>query len=50
MPDWYPLLRAARYLRVAPWDLLRQPIVWRDWALMSEAAEAEAGVKDVTER
>lgn len=42
MPDWYPLLRAARYLGVAPWDLLEQPAFWLRVALDAEAAENEA--------
>lgn len=42
MPDWYPLLRAAKYLGVAPWDLANQPILWQQVALVAEAAEAEA--------
>jgi len=28
---------------VAPWELLERPSAWRDWALMAEGAEAEAG-------
>lgn len=39
-PQWYLLLRAARYLRVAPWDLARQPVAWMRWALAAESAEA----------
>jgi hypothetical protein len=27
---------------VAPWDLARKPIYWRDWALALRAAEASA--------
>lgn len=42
MPWWYPLIRAARYLRVAPWDLAKQPVVWRTWALQAEASELGA--------
>lgn len=42
MPDWYVLIRAARYLGTTPWELIRQPAVWRDWALMAEGAEAGA--------
>lgn len=42
MPDWYPLLRAARYLRVAPWELLERPLAWQTWAILAESAEAEA--------
>ena len=40
-PEWYPLLRAARYLRVPPWELAVQPLAWQEWALTAEAAEAE---------
>lgn len=40
-PDWYPLLTAARYLRVAPWDLARQPIWWMRIALAAQSAEAK---------
>jgi len=42
MPDWYPLLRAARYLGVPPWELENQWIGWLDRALMAEAAEQVA--------
>ncbi|MDE2100092.1 MAG: hypothetical protein KGL39_22750 [Patescibacteria group bacterium] len=42
MPDYYPVIRAARYLGVPPWDLLKQPRAWVDWALTCEAAESEA--------
>jgi hypothetical protein len=42
LPDWYTLLRAARYLQVAPWELLAQPQVWQEWALTAESAENEA--------
>lgn len=41
-PEWYPLLRAARYLGVAPWELLERPRVWVDWAGTAEAAELDA--------
>jgi len=41
-PEWYPLLRAARYLGVAPWDLLDQARVWLEWALTAESVEADA--------
>lgn len=41
-PDWYRLVRAARYLGVAPWELAGQPSVWMEWALCAEAAEAAA--------
>lgn len=42
LPEWYVLLRAARYLQVAPWDLAARPTTWMDWALMAESAENEA--------
>ncbi len=42
MPEWYPLLRAARYLGVAPWELMRQPATWMDWANMAQDAEIVA--------
>jgi len=42
LPEWYVLLRAARYLGVAPWDLLEQPLAWREWALAAEGAENAA--------
>lgn len=41
LPDWYPLLRAAKYLRVAPWELLDQAAVWQHWALLAERVESE---------
>lgn len=41
-PDWYTLIRAARYLGVAPWELLDQPIIWREWAEAATFAESEA--------
>ena len=40
VPDWYLLLRAARYLRVPPWELARRPIGWREMALVAERADA----------
>lgn len=39
-PDWYPLLSAARYLRVAPWDLAQRPVWWMRVAIAAQAAEA----------
>lgn len=41
-PEWYPLLRAARYLNVAPWELIERPQTWTDWALAAESAEDAA--------
>lgn len=42
LPEWYALVRAARYLGVAPWELLEQPVAWMEWALTAESAENEA--------
>ncbi len=36
------MIRAAKYLGVAPWDLVEQPAVWMDWALIAEKAEFAA--------
>lgn len=41
MTDWYLIIRAARYLRVAPWELLEAPIYWYHKALESESVDAE---------
>lgn len=49
LPSWYLLLRAARYLGVAPWELADQPVVWARWAWAAESAEATAH-KNQTER
>lgn len=35
-------MRAARYLGVAPWELLERPLAWTEHALAAEAAELEA--------
>ncbi len=42
VPEWYMLVRAAKYLGVAPWEMLDRPTYWMEWALMGEAAENEA--------
>lgn len=42
IPEAYPLIRAARYLGVAPWDLLERPLIWTVWARLFEDAENEA--------
>lgn len=38
-PEWYLLIRAARYLGVPPWELATRSTIWRDWALVAESAE-----------
>ena len=42
LPDWYTLLRAARYCGATPWELAEQPIIWTRWALAAESAEVLA--------
>jgi hypothetical protein len=41
-PDWYATVQAAKYLEVAPWELLKQSIWWQDKALIAMTAEHEA--------
>jgi len=41
-PDWYPVVQAAKYLGVAPWELMQQSIYWRDKALIAMTAEYQA--------
>lgn len=42
VPDWYELIRAARYLGVPPWELAERPVWWRNRALEAEHAELSA--------
>lgn len=41
-PDYYFVIRAAKYLGVAPWELLEQHPLWQDWAFVCQSAENEA--------
>jgi hypothetical protein len=41
-PDWWVTIQAARYLGVAPWDLMNQSIYWTDKARTAITAEAGA--------
>lgn len=41
-PDWYGHIQAAKYLGVAPWDLLKASFWWRDKAIIAMSAEEEA--------
>jgi hypothetical protein len=50
VPDWYYLLRAARYLGVAPWELIQQEMAWFNLALQCEAAENHAESKRMEKR
>jgi len=38
------LIRAARYLKVAPWELAKQPSCWLQWAIAAEAADTGGDV------
>lgn len=42
VPSWYSLIRAAKYLHVAPWDLAQRPYFWTQLALEAAAAEQAA--------
>ena len=42
IPDWYVIIKAAKYLGVPPWDLMKQSIFWREKALIAMAAENDA--------
>lgn len=39
VPDWFILLKAARYLGVPPWDLAQKPYWWINIAIAAESAE-----------
>ncbi len=41
-PEWYTVMRAAKYLGVAPWELLEQNVGWTNAALVAMDAEAKA--------
>lgn len=45
-PDWYAIMQAARYLGVAPWDLIEQPTFWLDKALVAMEVEGDAQKND----
>jgi hypothetical protein len=42
VPDWYVIIKAAKYLGVPPWELMKQSIFWREKALIAMAAENDA--------
>lgn len=41
-PDWYSLIKAAKYLGVPPWELSAQPVAWQRFAESAMNAEAHA--------
>ena len=48
VPLWYRTIRAARYLKVAPWELAAQSAFWLHAAEEAHAAEVKA--EDVRSR
>jgi len=42
LPDWYLLIRAARYLQTTPWELAKQSEFWVGAAMAAQNAEIEA--------
>jgi hypothetical protein len=42
VPHWYRIINAARYLKVAPWELAQQSAFWLHAAESAQAAEAAA--------
>ena len=42
MPEDYPLFKAAQWMSVAPWELLKQSFYWKERALLFMSAENEA--------
>jgi hypothetical protein len=41
-PEDYNLVKAAQYLGVAPWELMKQSIWWRERAIKFMNAETQA--------
>jgi len=39
MTEEYALIRAAKYLGVAPWELLERPLFWQQKALLYERVD-----------
>ena len=39
LPEWYGVMQAAKYLGVAPWELVERSIYWKDKALIAMSAE-----------
>lgn len=37
-PYQYTVIEAAKWLGVAPWDLMQQPVCWITWALNHKRA------------
>lgn len=41
VPFWYRVLKAAQYLKVAPWELAERPVWWLQMAEEAMSAEAK---------
>lgn len=41
-PDWYVVMQAAKYLNVAPWELIEHSVWYQDKALIAMSAEHQA--------
>lgn len=42
LPDWYLIIKAAKYLGVPPWKLMKKNRMWLHMALEAEGAEIGA--------
>lgn len=42
VPPWYPIVAAARYLGVSPWELENASLLWMHRAIAAQNAEAHA--------
>lgn len=42
LPDWYVVVRAAKYLGVPPWELAEKPTYWLEWALTAMGIDGES--------
>jgi hypothetical protein len=38
-PEWFVLMKVAKWLGVAPWDLARQPVGWYRMAALAMTFE-----------
>jgi len=50
VPEYYPLVTAARYYGVAPWDLATQCVWWEDIAHICRSAEVQSQAEKSTHR
>lgn len=40
-PSWVPLIRIAKWLGVAPWELAKQPVFWMRAATTIAASDSK---------